>query len=108
MLGDSVPFVLDLEMVEVAVAPSHHCLDVAVQGVELAVGDLDPPPDLGFRAKERDLELVDGAAGFLGGGFFAGVFLGMGSLRRWSEARGHPLVHKGGGAYSTRIPCCGD
>ena len=43
-----MPFTLDVEVVEVLVVPPHRCLDVEVEVVELAVGDLDPPPDLGL------------------------------------------------------------
>jgi len=38
-------------MVKVAVRPAHRCLDVEVEVMELAVGDLDPPPDLGIDAQ---------------------------------------------------------
>jgi hypothetical protein len=43
-----MPYPLDVEAVEVAVLPSHRCLDVEVEVMKLAVGDLDPSPDLGL------------------------------------------------------------
>jgi hypothetical protein len=64
----------DVDMVKVAVGPPQRRLDVNVEGVELAVWDLDPPPDLGLRVEQGDLELVDGGGslGGLRGGFLLG------------------------------------
>jgi hypothetical protein len=48
---DAMPFTLDVEVVKVAIPPAHRRLDVEVEVMELAIGDLDPPPDLGLDAE---------------------------------------------------------
>ena len=46
-----MPFTLDVEVVEVAVVPPHRRLDMEVEVMQLAIGDLDSSPYLGLDAK---------------------------------------------------------
>lgn len=46
----TVPFPLNLELVQVHVVPAHCGLDVFVQYIESAFLNLNPPPDLGFNS----------------------------------------------------------
>ena len=84
-----MPFALDVKVVEVAVVPTHRLLDVEVEFMELAVRDLDPPPDLGLDAEEGQLELVDGVCWLLRGSFLGellgSLFLGHDGCRRRQE-----------------------
>ena len=50
VLRDPMPFTLDVEVVKMAVRPPHRRLDVEVEAMELAVRDLDSPPDPGLDA----------------------------------------------------------
>jgi len=73
-LGNPIPCSPDDEVVEMGIAPSHCCLNVVVERIELAIRNLDPSPDSGLDAQEGDLELIDGLGGL--GGRFLGDLLG--------------------------------
>lgn len=61
-----------------------------VEVMELAIRDLDPPPDLGLDAQYGQLELVDG--GGLLGGFIGQLFLGHGRLTWIACTQGNPFL----------------
>jgi len=48
----------DLELVQVAVLPAERRLDVQVERVEGAVGNVNPPPDRRSDVEQRDLEVA--------------------------------------------------
>ena len=61
--GITVAHSLNIELVQMAIVPTHRRLDVSMQLIERAIVNLNPPPDRRSDVDEDDFELINCVAG---------------------------------------------